>query len=201
MLFLPKILSATVLFIVFKYMLENGVPELMDKVFGKEIHSLIGGSVSNSAKFNWYMIFSIWSGFGTGVLVYTSTMSGIPQEVVESAQLDGITPLKELTHITMPMIYPTFTTFMVVNFATIFTNEMSLFLFEGYIGLGQVDATNSSRFTIGYYLFGGAQSAQSHHEFKTFTYLSTFGLILSMIAIPTTFIFKRLLEKCGPSFE
>ncbi|MBO4594750.1 MAG: sugar ABC transporter permease, partial [Clostridia bacterium] len=149
-------------------------------------------------KFVVMMIFTIWSGFGTAVLIYTSTMSGIPTEVVESAKLDGITPFKELIFITMPMIYPTFVTFMLVNFAALFTNEMSMFLMFNY-------DTSRSRgdSTIGYFLF--ARAYMANHDgiqgLSEMSYLSAFGILLSIIAIPLTFLVKRLLEKFGPSFE
>ena len=142
------------------------------------------------------MVFSIWSGFGTGVLMYASTMSGISKEIVESAELDGITPFKELLYITIPMIYPTLVTFMVVGVAGIFTNEMSLYLFNGNFGATQ------DIYTIGYYLFKEARIAGgSLQDFDKFTYLSAFGLMLSVIAIPLTFVVKWLLEKFGPSVE
>ncbi|MBQ6922784.1 MAG: sugar ABC transporter permease [Clostridia bacterium] len=192
-LFLPKILSASVLSVVFMHLLNEGAQSFMMNVFGTRIDGLLSNELT---KFNYIMIFTIWSGFGTGVLMYTSTMSGISCEVVESAQLDGITPFRELIYITLPMIYPTFVTFMVVNFAAIFTNEMSLYLFYGYFGSQTVN-----NMTIGYYLFKEARLAQSFNDMQQFTYLSTFGVMLSVIAVPLTFIFKWFLEKVGPSFE
>ena len=191
MLFLPKILSATVLAVVYNYLLNEGYTQIMMQVNGVKVDGLMGAD----KPFILIMIFTIWAGFGTGVLMYTSTMSGISKEVVESAELDGITPLKELIYITLPMIYPTLVTFMVVNFSSIFLNEMSLYLFNGYF------MEDTKKMTIGYYLFREARWAQSRSEMNTFCYLSSFGLMLSAVAIPLTFGFKRFLEKIGPSFE
>lgn len=195
MLFIPKILSVSVLCLVYKYFMDEGIHDIMLSVFNTDIGYPAGGVGS---KFNFILAFTLWSGFGTGVLIYTSTMSGIPTEIVESAQLDGITPFKELIHITMPMIYPTFVTFMVVNFACIFTNEMSLFLWYEYNY-----ETYPKDLTIGYYLFAKAYMANNHGVagLSDLSYLSALGIVLSAIAIPTTFVFKWLLEKFGPSFE
>ena len=192
-LFLPKILSAAVLSVVFMHLLNEGAQNVVKELFGRRINGLLSNELT---KFNYIMLFTIWSGFGTGVLMYTSTMSGISCEVVESAQLDGITPFKELVYITIPMIYPTLVTFMVVNFSAIFTEEMSLYLFYGYFGGQTLD-----NMTIGYYLFKEARLAQSFSDYGRYTYLSAFGLMLSAVAIPLTFAFKKFLEKVGPSFE
>lgn len=192
MLFLPKIISTAVLSVVFIRLAGDGYVKLMQS-FGVTKAGLLSNT---DTKFNYVMIFTIWSGFGTGVLMYTSTMTGISQEIVESAELDGITPFKELIFITLPLIYPTFVTFMIVNFAAIFTNEMSLYLFYGY------DIGNDSKtMTIGYFLFAKARMAEKQGTLSDYNYLSAFGLLLSMIAIPCTFVFKWLLEKIGPSVE
>lgn len=191
-LFLPKILSAVVLAIVFTYSLNEGAVLVAEKLFNTEITPLL---FSESTKFNYIMVFSIWASFGTGVLMYTSTMSGIAQEIVESAQLDGITPLKELIYITLPMIYPTLSTFLVVNFAAIFTDQMQLYTFYGMSGAPK------ENWTVGYYIYKEAQLAAGYSDWQQFAYLSAFGLILSMVAIPLTLLFKRMLEKIGPSVD
>lgn len=195
MLFIPKILSVSVLCLVYKYFVTYGIHDIVLNVFGKDIGYLMTGSGS---KFGFIMTFALWSGFGTAVLIYTSTMSGIPKEVVESAELDGITPFKELIHITMPMIYPTFVTFMIVNFAAIFTNEMSLYLWFEYSFRECRDDL-----TIGYYLFAKSYMANIHglYGMNDLAYVSSLGIILSAIAIPLTFLIKWTLEKFGPSFE
>lgn len=197
-LFIPKILSVSVLFLVYKIIMDTGYHDLMLKIFGMDVGYPMGGTVEINPKFTVMLIFAIWSGFGTAVLIYTSTMSGIPTEVVESAQLDGITPFKELIHITLPMIYPTFVTFMVVNIAGLFTNDMSLYLMYKYNTV-----YSGSDSTIGYYLFARSYMANNDgiYGLSEMSYLSAFGLLLSAIAIPLTFLVKWLLEKFGPSFE
>lgn len=191
-LFLPKILSAVVLAVVYTYCLNEGAVLIAEKVFGTKITALL---FDETTKFNYILFFTIWSSFGTGVLMYTSTMSGISREIVESAQLDGITPFKELIFITLPMIYPTLTTFLVVNFAAIFTDQMSLYTFYGISGAPK------ENWTVGYYIYKEAQLAAGYSDWQQFAYLSAFGLILSAVAIPTTLLFKKFLEKVGPSFE
>ena len=192
MLFLPQILSSVVMSRIFMFFASQGLNEVA-KVFGGTIPNLLSKQDPNR-QFIWLMVFRFWAMFGGSVLVYTSTMSGIPVEVVESAELDGITPVKELFHITLPMIYPTFVTFMVVNVASIFTDQMHLYTFYG--------ATTDSvgKMSMGYYIFAKTMAWNSEQGEK-FAYLSALGVTLSAIAIPTTLLAKKLLEKIGPSFE
>ncbi len=193
-LFLPKILSVVVMAVVYIYAMNDGYTYIAEKVFNKQ--RAIGLFTDPDTKFNYIMGFTIWSSFGTGVLMYTSTMTGISKEIVESAQLDGITPLKELIFITLPMIYPTLSTFLVINFAGIFTDQMNLYTFYSY-GTGTV----TKDWTVGYYIYKEAQMAAAHNDYQQYAYLSALGLMLSAVAIPATLLFKRFLEKVGPSVE
>lgn len=190
-LFLPQILSVVVLSLVYKFILDQGVPIIAEKLFGKSIRPVLA---DKDTQFLYMLIFTTWSGFGVSVLTYTSAMSSISAEIVESAQLDGVTPIKEFAFITFPLIYPTFVTYMVVCVAGFFTNQASLFTFYG-------DSVPSGNQTIGYFLYAKTAVASDKMDYDSYTYLSAFGFILTLIAVPLTFIVKNLLEKVGPSVE
>lgn len=190
-LFLPHIISGVVLMAVYKFMMDTGVPEISLFLTGKEIDPLLS-NVDN--QFVLVLIFTLYMSFGTQVLMYTSTMSGISPSVVESAQLDGITPLKELIFITLPMIYPTFVTFITVGIAGMFTNQMSLYSFYG-------SEVNPKVYTFGYFLYRETQVATEKMDYTAYTYLSAFGLLLTAIAISLTFGVKKVMEKFGPSVD
>ena len=115
-------------------------------------------------------------------------MSGISESIIESAQLDGVTPFKELVLIVLPSIWSTFVTFMVSAVVGIFTNQMSLFTFYG---------TNAdvSLYTFGYYLYRGAKIGTS----SDYPYLSAMGLLLTAVALPITLFTRWSLKKFGPS--
>jgi ABC-type sugar transport system permease subunit len=192
-LFLPHIVSGIVLTTIYKYFLSDGVPQIAT-LFGVKLNPLL--STESADSFYYVLIFQLWMGFGTQVLMYTSTMSGISPEVVESASLDGITPFRELISITLPMIYPTFVTFITVGVAGLFTNQMSLYSFFG-------DAANEKAYTLGYYLFRQTQwaGAQLPPREDLYPIISALGLIFTFIAVPLTFLVKKLMEKYGPSVE
>ena len=49
----------------------------------------------------------IWVGIGQSVVLFVAGLQNIPQDVLESAALDGATRWKQLVHITIPMLRPT----------------------------------------------------------------------------------------------
>ncbi|MBO4594190.1 MAG: sugar ABC transporter permease [Clostridia bacterium] len=183
-LFLPQILGGVVVVIMYKYFMDEAVPVLA-KLLGWEMEE---GLIANPAtQFASILFYSIYTGFGIQVLVYSSTMSGISDSIIESAQLDGITPIKELIFIVIPSIWETFITFMVASVVGIFTNQMSLYTFFG-------DKADHSLYTFGYYLYKQVLLAGNNE----YPYLSAMGFLLTVIAIPLTLFTRWALTKFGP---
>lgn len=186
-LFLPSILSSVVMVLLFKYFTESTIPALIMKVFGIETSGLLSRTATAKPVLLFYMV---WAGFGPQVLMFAGAMGNISESVSESAQIDGITPFKEFISITVPMIWPTFVTFAVVNVASIFTHQLNLYSFYS-------TAAPESLWTLGYYLYRSA----SVGNLPEYTSLSAFGLLLTLVALPLTFIVKKLLEKFGPNTQ
>lgn len=188
-LFLPTIVSGIVLVTTYKFWIDQGVPYIAEFLWGKEIDPPLSNV---DLKFTLILCFSLWFGFGTQVLMYTSSMSGISPEIVESAELDGITPFKELIYITLPLIYNVFLTFITVGIAGFFTNRMMTYSFCGQDADPQI-------FTFGYFLYMRTQVASKLQDFDAFCYLSAAGIVMTLIAVPFTLGVKKFLEKIGPS--
>ena len=69
----------------------------------------------------------IWKGLGYGSVVYLSVISGIDQEIYESARIDGATKWQQISHITLPMIKPTFILLVMFNLGSILKGQFQLF--------------------------------------------------------------------------
>ncbi len=186
-LFLPSVLSAVVMVLLFKYFAENAIPAIVEAVSGQTITGLLSNSKSALPTLLFYYL---WVGFGPQILMYTGAMASIPESAVESAQLDGITPLKEFWYITLPLIWPTFVTFVIVGLAGLFTNQLNLYSFYG----GGADA---STWTIGYYIYKSATQG----KLPEYPELASLGVLLTMVTLPITFGAKYLLERFGPSTD
>lgn len=186
LLFMPSIVSGIVMVAMFQFFVEQAVPQLWKDVFGIEIRGLIENP---DTRFGTVLFFCIWSGFGTSVLMYSNAMSGISQEIVESAHLDGATGIREFISITFPLIFPTLSTFLITGVAGIFTNQFALFSFYGPNAPEPIQ-------TYGYYMYVKTKNATSEAEYPI---LSAMGLWMTVIAVPLTLLIKWLLEKFGPS--
>ncbi len=187
-LFLPNIISSIILVLIFKYFCETAIPKL-----GFTDYGLIANPETNLAAILFY---NVWAGFGTQVMMYSGSMTGIPVSVSEAAQLDGITPFKEFIHITVPCIWGTVSTFLVVCLAEIFTNNMGL---VSFFGLG----ADSHLYTIGYYLYREMWLATKGGIVKSenLPFLAAMGLVFSLIAILLTTVARYLLKKFGPKAD
>lgn len=186
LLYMPNVISSVVLVIIYRYFVELGVPYIVSKLFGAEV----GGLYSNpDTMFGVVLFFSVWIGFGTQVLMYLSAMSGINVSLVEAAQLDGITYLKELWHITIPAIYSVIVTFIVVGISGIFNNQICLFSFGGV-------SVPSDKQTFGYFLYRELQVNATTKA--AWPRLSAIGLIFTLFVAPAAFLARFLLNKFGP---
>ena len=197
-LFIPKIMSGVVFVLLYRY-LANDVYQYLVNVF--EHNSIedwtwkygIGFLDRPETKVGALIFFSLWVGFGVNVLMFTGTMSGIDESIVESAQLDGANTVQEFIYITFPLIWPTFVSFFVICFSGIFTDQMHLHTFFG----------NQSEdvATFGYYLYVKSKTSDLFSTEVTFPVLSAMGLMLTSVMLPCVLTLRKVLRKYGPSVD
>lgn len=189
-LFLPSVISSITLVIIFKYFAENAIPEMVQKVTGKEMEGLLSNP---DTEFTAILVFTIFISFGIQTLIYSGAMSSISPEIVEAAKIDGITPMKEFFQITIPMIASTISVFVISSTATIFANQMNLFSFYG------PNTSNYKIWNIGYYTYRGIQLQEN--GLADYTYFAAFGLVMTLITIPVTMLVRYLFNKLDPNEE
>ena len=180
-LFIPNVVSSVTLAIMLRYFLT----EASKAIIGIELLT------HTNTKLITFIAMSIMLSFGVQTLIFSGAMSGISESITEAAVLDGITPLKELFLIDIPMIFPTISVFIVSSIAQMFLNQMNVFNMYG------AGAPDVNIYTIGYWMYTSVLGALS----TEYPYYSAFGLVLTFITIPVAFLAKYLLDKCGPSVE
>jgi len=94
-------------------------------------------------------IATVWLQLGFNILVLLAGLQGIPDELYESARVDGAGPLRQFFAITLPMLSPSL--FFVVVIATI----------RAFESFGQIDlltqgGPNGSTFTLVYAIYRNA---------------------------------------------
>ena len=191
-LYLPQIVSSVVLCFLYREMMRTVV-----QVGGLEMGHIV--------------LYNFWTGFGTNVIMYTGAMCGINSSISESAQLDGASSFRELWSITIPMVFPTIVTFLVMGIAGIFTLQANLYSFYGAQLYGQNEKAVAFQ-PIGYYMYVNSVYSSPTGVLKgnegmmligygpmTFPELSALGLMITAVVLPTALVTRHLLEKYGPS--
>ena len=180
---LPNILSGMLTGLMFKRFV-YALPMLMKSLGFENFPALM---IDPEWTFFTTIYYGIWSGFAGAVIYYGNAMIGINDEIVESAQLDGISYWKELIYIDFPMIMPTIATFQITNFAGILTEQGPLYLFWSY---------NAPRETYrwGYLIF---QTTMKKGQGQ-YPVVATIGLISTLIWFPLTMLVRKLFDKLDP---
>lgn len=182
-LFLPTILPAILLVIMFKFFVNEAIPVLWETLTGEKIQAILSIPV---VRFVTIVFYTIWIGFGAQVLLYNGTMDQISPSVIEASEIDGATSFKEFFNIVLPEVLPTIGTFLIAGVATIFTNQANLFSFYG-------TSVQPDDYTIGYYLFYLVNN--SDFGVQEYPYASALGLCCTALALPLTYGIRKLMQK------
>ena len=190
-LYLPSILSAVVMATIYMQFVDMSLPSFLTEVLNIKTDLPLGDGLTSIPETQFFIIvfFNIFIGFGVSVLMYSNAMSGVDPAMIEAAHLDGATGIKEFWYIVMPQVYSTLSVFLYTSVATIFTNQMNLYVFY------QGGAPESIQ-TLGYYLFSKTQAAKGVGS--SYPPLAAIGIVLTFSAVPLTMGVKKLLEKLGP---
>ncbi len=193
MLFLPSLISGVILALIFKYMVTDVYRYIAIEIKGPETE-VIGLFDNPKTAFGAILFYNVWVGFGTNVILMTGSMSGINDSLVEAAELDGITAIKEFWHITLPMIYPTLITFTITGMSGFFVNDLSAYIIYS-------ETAPASVATFGYKFF--VDTKKAHYISKgqgimTYSEMAALGLIFSVITFVIMTAVKKLMEKFGP---
>ncbi len=192
-LFLPQIVSGMVLTLLFRYLATDFYTALTGN------QGLLDNPTTRLATL---IVYNLWLGFGTNILMYSGTMSNINESIIESASLDGVNSLQEFCYIVFPMVYSTFVTFTIVCISGIFTNDMRLYTLYAH-------NANSELQNIGYYIVDRAQQAigdagyyvTEGDKIVNFCQLASLGVVITAVLLPITFGIRKMMEKLGPKFE
>ncbi len=191
LLFMPSIIPAIVLVTIFRFFVDRALPMLLQNVFALEVRPESMFATTDSSIIV-VLFYNIFIGFGASVLMYANKMATIDPAITEAAELDGVTPFKEFWHIALPMTWSTVGVFLVSGIASIFMDQLNLFSFYGWF-------PEAGMQTLGYYFFYQSSTATTNNDMVLFSQLSALGLLMSLIAIPLTFLVRWIVSKIGPS--
>ncbi|MBQ7912435.1 MAG: sugar ABC transporter permease [Clostridia bacterium] len=80
-----------------------------------------GGYFSGSFAQPMILLYCLWTGIGWNNLILSGAINQVPVELYEAAELDGANGAQQLWHVTLPCIWPTINTLVVMGTAGAFT--------------------------------------------------------------------------------
>ena len=186
-LFLPSVISILVLVYAYNIFVTDALPAILKDFFSVKINNPLD-STKQSA-FNVILVFKIFIGFGAAVLMFSNTVSAISPETIEAGKIDGASAIQEFWHIVLPSLYSTMTVFLITSVSNILLDQFDVFSFYSWYPGDEV-------ITIGLLFFMKSTATNAETLYPA---IAAFGVLLTLIAVPTTFIVKYLLERFGPS--
>ena len=191
MLFMPQIISSIIFVMLFRYIANDVYPAVFKTEWG------LLSSPTFGTRMGTILFYNIWISFGVNVMMFTGAMTAIDESIVEAAQLDGANLAQEFIHVTLPMIWSTFSTFVVISLTGLFTHQLSLFAFfsDGAAELS----------SFGYYLYVASTKKILIEEpglkWLTYSQLSALGIVLTAITLPIVLGTRKIMSKFGPSAD
>lgn len=135
----------------------------------------------------------LWLGFPGDLIIWGGTFTRIPNDVLESGQIDGVNWWQEFTKITVPMVWPTVALQMVLMFCGIFGASGSVFLLtKGMYGT----MTLSAWMYLQLFNMSGNQ-----YTSNAYNYMSAVGLVITVIAIAISLGIRKWTDKAFEEVE
>ncbi len=121
--------------------------------------------------------------------IITGAFSGVSDEIMESADLDGAGFWRKCFQIAIPCIWPTITTLLIFRITGLFTADVGVFLYSN--GTGEPNMS-----TIGFQLYYMTYTISTMGaDRQSFGYPAAFGFFLTMLTLPVCLIGRHFLEK------
>lgn len=185
--YLPSIVGSVVFTTLFRYLLDGPISLLLFKfgIISEELYQT--GFFYGDISFKTILFYGIWIGLCGNIVILTGSLARIPQEVLESAKIDGANFMQEFIHIALPLIWPTVSMLIIYNLATVFTADNGTYLLTG---LG-----NEAASTGGYYIFTYVYNVTLTGNTNGVYYPAAVGLFITVITLPIVLVIRHLLEK------
>lgn len=128
------------------------------------------------------ILMSIWSGVGYSIMIYTSSIQGLPQDVYEAADVDGASELTKFFRITVPGLSPT-------TFFLVITTLITSFQVFAPIQIMTRGGPGTSTHVLVYYIYTAA------FTFYRMGYASAISWVLFIILLIITLVQWRGQQK------
>ena len=189
--FLPSVLSVVVLTLAYSYIFNMAIPDLFNTLGWEDKIPWLG--FFGDPKWAWKMVlfYGLWTGIGGNIVLMSGSMARIPSEVIEAGKLDGLSMLKELWYVVIPLIGATISTLMLMGTAVIFT-----YFLQPKLLLGD-SADVSGGFTIALYIVNNVRDNGTVQMAMG----ATIGVLCALVGTPIVVCSRKILDKVFPVYE
>lgn len=192
-LFLPTMLSFVIVAFVWRLILSPlwGIaPNLLDAVGLRSLFAPYLGREQYAL--TTLGLISVWKELGVPLVLMYAAMLAIPDEILEAAEIDGITGVYQFFRIKLPLLWPTVGVVAILTFVSNF-NSFDLI----YTSQGVAAGPNYSTDILGtllYRTFFGAQFQSGDPHMGSAIAAMMFLLILAVVSLYLFFVQRRLVR-------
>lgn len=153
-----------------------------------QLYGLVNGQSTNllnlPSYFSSIFVWSgVWQNIGWNTIIYLSALSGVSQELIESAKMDGATRTKIIRYVNIPCILPTIViTFIMRTGSLLGVGFEKIFLLQNPLNMEVSRVISTYVYDIG--LIGGQ-----------FSYSTAIGLFNNLVNLLMIFIVNRIAKK------
>lgn len=186
LMYLPAITSVVVAGTIFRLAFSETEYSLVNQIVGLFGIPPVRWLRQQGTGFFVLLLVACWRWTGVNMMYFLSGLKGIPEELYESASIDGANGWQKFAHITMPLLKPT----------TIYVLTISIYaglamFTESFILWNGNSSPNNITLTIVGYLY------RQGIEKNDLGYASTVGLVLLIIAMTINLIQLRINGTLG----
>ncbi len=186
-LYLPSIIGGVVMVTVYGTMILPDGPLylLLQKCGMKNMPIFLSDSrYATSA----IMMYTIWTGLGGNLLILCGSLAKMPLEVLEAGRLDGISAVREMGNVILPLCWPTISTLLILNLTGLFNAGGPILIFDEVFSTGSMDVKTE---TIGYWIFEKVyrQGSAAYNE------VAAAGLVFTCVGVPVILGLRWLIER------
>ncbi len=191
-LYLPSILSGMVISMLFKYFVERALPAFAMLMGNEEFPALFDPDHALGT----LLFYTVYFGMPGGIVINVSTMSRVPNDLIEYGKLEGLTMFQELRYLTIPLIYPLLEVQLLGAFVGFFTYSGPLY---ALFAESAFDKVGDSVITFGYYMYTRVIGRNASEAMYGYTAAS--NLMIGLVSVPIVYGTKWLLDKFEPGVE
>lgn len=183
--YIPSLVSAVVVCIFYTELMgpTGPVAHLLQKMYHLDYlpSPLVDERFANTMVF----LNLIWLGFPGNLIIWGGAFSRIPDSIIESARMDGVSWIREMFQIILPLVWPTFVLVIVTSLAGMFGATGNVFLLTGGGKYGTQTLSN--------WMYLRIQQSTVPERSPNLYRVSAMGLMLTVISCIIAFTVRRFM--------